>query len=71
MATVITKFDVGQKLWMVSSSGLMSVTVNRIEVRVFNGCSSITYNVFNDNLHKQFVLESDLFETKEELIKSL
>lgn len=71
MATVNTKFDVGQEVWIMTENGLNLVTINRIDVKIFNGCDSISYEVFDIILRKQNVLESNLFATKEELIKSL
>ena len=61
--TIETKYNIGQRVWGAAHEEVWSGVITDI----------ITYHSFGRNVieYKVFVKESDLFPTKEELLKSL
>lgn len=60
---MITKFDIGQEVWIMNNNRPTKMKIVEILIR-WNG--SIEYN-----LNPQKRIEHEVFSTKEELIKSL
>ena len=71
--TIETKYDIGQEVWVEYFTIPTKMVVESIEFRKDEYSEYIWYFVVNPNDRQEFYNadESDLFPTKEELLKSL
>lgn len=68
--TIETKYNIGDEVWFAEEGDAICEEILSIEINVYKGKLFIEYLFANDSY--QFGLnESDLFPTKEELLKSL
>lgn len=71
--TIETKYNIGDKVWLEFFMRPTRMIVESIEFRKDEHTESIWYFVVNINDRREcyYANESELFHTKEELIKSL
>ena len=68
-----TKYTLGQKVWFMNENKACSDVITAVHTYVTETFSNVTYG-FGNTIQTQIVAtmkESDLFLTKEELLKSL
>ena len=68
--TIETKYNIGQEVWMLPSFIPIKVKIYGIEIAVVDNRIYTFYNV-KDKIINHRMSESQLFPTKEELLKSL
>lgn len=65
-----TKFNVGDKAWIMNNNQPIQITIDSIVVHYFGRCLDIRYNNDTSYLYKGYS-EEKIFESKELLLKSL
>lgn len=68
--TIETKYNIGDEVWFAEEGDAICETILGIEVNVYKDKLFIEYLFANDS-YPFGLNESDLFPTKEELLKSL
>lgn len=68
--TIETKFNIGQEVWFAEENEPKSDIILGIEVNIYKGTRTTEYLFANDS-YPYGLNESELFHTKEELLKSL
>ena len=71
--TIETKYNIGQEVWFMNENKACSDIITAVNTYVTETFSNVTYG-FGNTIRTQIVTtmkESDLFPTKEELLKSL
>lgn len=72
--TIKTKYDIGDTVYFLSSSGIISGIIQSLNVSMYNvdGYLRIYYDVkYHDILSAIKKAQGELFESKEELTKAL
>lgn len=69
-----TKYDIGQEVWFRRSSDYFKGRISAIHtsLRTSETIPTIEYNVvWGNDFYHDYIIESNLFQTKQELLKSL
>jgi len=69
-----TEFGLKDKCFFLMCDKIHEALIERLEVSIVQGQSSITYTIDNNSAGTQYrkrFLESELFETKQDLLESL
>ena len=67
-----TKYNIGQEVWFTIGSCHVNGTINEIYIYIFRNSRKIIYGIeYKNYIGYSQKEESELFPTKEELIKSL
>ena len=67
-----TKYDIGQEVWFASHLHHIKGVISEISTNAYNNKCMIVYNVdYKNYIGQSQKEESELFPTKEELLKSL
>ena len=65
-----TKYNIGEEVWFMEENEPTSDVILSIEINLYKGKQFIEYLFANDS-YPYGLNESELFSTKEELLKSL
>lgn len=71
--TINTKYNIGQEVWFMNENKACSDIITAVHTYITETFSNVTYG-FGNTIQTQIITtikESDLFPTKEELLRSL